>query len=84
MIRRADTAIPLNHLTVGEFAYVRRIVGQPDHVHRLEELGFRDGTRVEMFRSGSPCIVRLGGNKVCIRADHLINVLVDPHGSSAP
>ena len=73
-----DKAIPLNDLYVGQTAYVSRVTGQPGHVHRLEEFGLRGGTRVQMFRQGNPCIIRLGGNKVCLRSDELLRVLVKP------
>jgi Fe2+ transport system protein FeoA len=81
-VQQTDGIIPLNRLTVGQSAYVSQVVGQLDHVHRLEELGLRDGTRVEMFRPGNPCIIRLAGNKVCLRADSLLSVLVKPNGTS--
>ena len=55
-----------------------RSSGHPDHVHRLEEFGLRGGTKIEMFRPGNPCIIRLAGNKVCLRADDLLSVLVEP------
>jgi hypothetical protein len=44
----------------------------------LEEFGIRCGTRIEMFRAGTPCILRIGGNKFCLRADELLDVLVEP------
>ena len=31
-----------------------------------------------MFRAGTPCILRIAGNKFCLRADELVNVLVEP------
>jgi hypothetical protein len=31
-----------------------------------------------MFRRGNPCIIRLAGNKICLRADDLLHVLVEP------
>ena len=71
-----DSMIPLHELAAGQTAYISHIVGQVDHVHRLEELGLRRGMRIEMFRPGNPCIIRMAGNKVCLRADHLLNVLV--------
>ena len=70
--------ISLRHLPGGHFAHVVEIVGHPDHVHRLEEFGLRGGTKIEMFRPGNPCIIRWAGNKVCLRADDLLNVLVEP------
>ena len=77
-MKPAEHLIPLNDLSAGQSALIGRIVGHVDHVHRLEELGLRRGMRVEMFRPGNPCIIRMAGNKVCLRADHLLNVLVAP------
>ncbi len=68
--------IPLNLLSPGQLAEVDQVVGQPDHVHRLNELGLRGGTAIEMIQSGSPCIIRLAGHKLCFRADELLSVLV--------
>ncbi len=77
-----DAVIPLNRLKAGQCAEVSRILGPADHVHRLEEFGFRSGTTVRMFRPGNPCIVRMAGNKVCLRADELLHVLVRRNGTS--
>jgi ferrous iron transport protein A len=71
-------AIPLKHLPVGHRARIARVTGHPDHVHRLAEFGLRGGTTIEMFRPGNPCIIRLAGHKVCLRANDLLHVLVEP------
>jgi Fe2+ transport system protein FeoA len=73
--------IPLSQLQAGRKAAVGAVLGLPDAVHRLEELGLRQGTIVEMVQTGSPCIVRLGGNKLCFRADELVSILVAPEVS---
>lgn len=77
-----DTAvndcIPIHRLRRGQAAHIHSIVGRPDHVHRLREFGLRDGLEVEMFQPGNPCIVRLAGNKICLRSDDLLRVLVAP------
>ncbi|MEN6449841.1 MAG: FeoA family protein [Thermoguttaceae bacterium] len=70
--------VPLPRLPVGGRARIARVLGHPDHVHRLEEFGLRRGTQLEMFRPGNPCIIRLAGNKVCLRADSLLSVMVEP------
>jgi len=77
-----DAVIPLNRLKAGQCAEVSRILGPAEHVHRLEEFGFRSGTTVRMFRPGNPCIVRMAGSKVCLRADELLHVLVRRNGTS--
>jgi Fe2+ transport system protein FeoA len=71
-------AVPLRQLEPGQAAHISSIAGQPDTVHRLREFGLRDGVRIEMFRRGNPCILRVGGNKVCFRVDGLLDVLVVP------
>jgi Fe2+ transport system protein FeoA len=71
-------AIPLHRLPAGRSAHIVDILGNPEHVHRLEEFGLRDGTRIEMFRPGNPCIIRLAGAKVCLRSDDRLNVMVEP------
>lgn len=68
--------IPLSMLPVGRQALIDSIVGRADEVHRLHELGLRDGASIEMLQSGSPCIIRLAGHKLCFRADELLSVLV--------
>ena len=70
--------IPLRCLTPGQTAEIGQILGDPLQVHRLHELGLRDGTRVEMVRSGSPCVVRLAGHKLCFRQNKGVDVLVRP------
>lgn len=73
-----DKSIPLSELPIGHSACVSRITGQPDHVHRLREFGLLGGTRIQMFRPGNPCILRVAGNKVCCRTDDLLHILVEP------
>ena len=70
--------IPLDQLRTGQAAHISRIHGHPENVHRLEEFGLRGGTRIEMFRPGNPCIIRMAGNKICFRADDGLSISVVP------
>jgi Fe2+ transport system protein FeoA len=70
--------LPVHHLSSGKFARIRRLVGRPEDVHRLEEFGLRPGATIEMFRSGNPCILRLEGHKVCFRSEDGLEMLVTP------
>lgn len=70
--------IPLHLLAAGQTARVGQVLGRPDQIHRLHELGLHDGTMIEMLQPGSPCIIRLAGNKLCFRPDELTSVLVVP------
>ncbi len=76
--------IPLNELRAGHCARVACVAGKPDHVHQLAEFGLRRGARIEMFRRGNPCILRLAGHKFCLRADDLFHVLVEPISVARP
>ena len=70
--------IPLELLPAGHQAYVDQLIGDDTSVHRLQEMGLRSGILVEMVQSGSPCILKLMGNKLCIRDANLFQVLVRP------
>lgn len=67
---------PLEMLAPGQQACVASVFGDEAHVHRLEELGIRQGATVEMVQAGSPCIIRLAGSKLCFRESELLQVLV--------
>ena len=68
--------IPLVHMTTGTKARIGQLVGRPDEVHRLEELGLRNGTVIEMLQNGSPCIIRFDESKLCFRPNEAMGVLV--------
>lgn len=68
--------VPVTFLRTGEVAEIGQLVGAPDQVRHLEELGLRTGTRLEMVRTGSPCIVRVDGSTLCFRHDENLSVLV--------
>ena len=74
----ASQSIPLHHLAVGQTGRVDQLLGQRDHVKRLEELGLRRGSTVEMVQPGSPCIIRLSGSKLCFRQCDVFSILVEP------
>ncbi|MDZ4781894.1 MAG: FeoA family protein [Planctomycetia bacterium] len=75
-IAPTPVVIPLHCLRSGETAAVEAICGDAAHVHRLRELGLQDGQEIEMLQSGSPCIIRLGGQRLCFRSDDVTSVLV--------
>ena len=73
-----DTVVRLEQLRAGQKGRIRRIEGETDQVHRLKEFGLSGGVRIQVFRSGNPCIIQMAGSKVCIRADRSVSVLVEP------
>lgn len=72
-----DNVVPLESLLPGQTARIARITGASDDVHRLEEFGLYGGMRLQMFRAGNPCIVRLSGGKVCLRPQQRLHILVE-------
>jgi Fe2+ transport system protein FeoA len=75
--------LPLPLLQPGQRAWIDQLMGRADDVHRLEELGVRVGIAVEMVQSGSPCIVVVGGTRLCFRGSEATSVLVRLDGLGA-
>ena len=75
--------VPLTLLRAGESGRIGDVFGAGGVVQRLREMGLRVGAVVEMVRSGSPCILRLDGQKICVRSDEMTGVLVQTGGSGA-
>jgi ferrous iron transport protein A len=67
---------PLEMLPIGEVASIADVVGEPHHIQRLHELGLHAGATIEVVQSGTPCIVRVGGSKLCLREGADVTVLV--------
>jgi ferrous iron transport protein A len=70
--------LPITRLAAGQVAEVQQLIGPPESIHRFEELGLRAGARIEIVRAGSPCIIRVGDSRLCIREDAQVRVLVAP------
>jgi ferrous iron transport protein A len=68
--------IPLHFLGQGQSAEIGQLMGEPELVHRLEELGLRQGQLVRMIRPGVPCIIQVQGNRYCFRGTETYGVLV--------
>jgi Fe2+ transport system protein FeoA len=67
-------------LQAGQRAVVETVLGASAQVHRLREMGLRDGAEVQMIQPGSPCLIRLGEQRIGFRANDLMSVLVRPEG----
>ena len=78
MVFGVDEPIPLEFLPCGYTGIVEELFGCPDAIVRLEELGVRSGRSVEMVQSGSPCIIRVNGHKLCFRDGEALSVMVRP------
>lgn len=73
-----EQLLPLECLRPGECADVCDVSGEPGWVCRLAELGIRVGSRVQMLRDGSPCLIQLGGCRLSLRGEQAMRVLVRP------
>jgi Fe2+ transport system protein FeoA len=69
--------LPLDHLAPGESGTILEVDGQPDHVHRLSEMGLRPGRPVRMVRSGGACIVAVGNHRFGFRGADAALILVE-------
>jgi Fe2+ transport system protein FeoA len=67
---------PLQMLPAGQRARIDQLLGQPDEVHRLQELGIRVGQPIEVLQSGTTCIVELDGARLAFRDHDGFRVLV--------
>ncbi|MCC7084175.1 MAG: FeoA domain-containing protein [Pirellulales bacterium] len=70
--------VPISRLQRGTRAMVADVVGTLEQVQRMREMGVSQGVELEMVQPGSPCIVRFGGHRLCIRSDDMLGVLVRP------
>ena len=70
--------LPLERLALGDNAIVEDVHGEPGWVCRMAELGIRTGSRVHVLQPGSPCLLEVGGCRLCLRADKKARILVRP------
>jgi len=70
-------------MQAGQWADIEDVSGQPDWVGRMAELGVRAGCRVQVLQPGSPCLLQVGGCRLCLRGDCLMQILVRPVTAAA-
>ena len=70
--------MPLDMLRAGEVAEVAEVSGHDSWVGRLAELGIRVGCRLRVVQPGSPCLLDVGGCKLCLRGGECSSILVRP------
>jgi ferrous iron transport protein A len=73
-----DHLLPLEMLQAGEWADVEDVSGEPEWVGRMAELGVRSGCRLQVLQPGSPCLLQVGGCRLCLRGECLMRILVRP------
>jgi Fe2+ transport system protein FeoA len=66
----------------GEWGEIAFIDGAPDWIGRMAELGLRIGCRLRMLQPGSPCLLQVGGCRLCVRGDETAQIYVRPTGEA--
>lgn len=69
--------VPIELLRRGEQGTVHELDGNEEVVHRLAEMGLRQGVSFTMLQQGQPCIVRVGNHRLTLRLDPSLQILVE-------
>ena len=75
--------LPLECLQCNEKAEVADVVGDPNWVARMADLGLQNGAQLRMVAPGSPCLFELGQCRLCLRTDPSNCIYVRPLDESA-
>ena len=75
-----DMLLPLEMLKPGEWADVAKVSGESAVVNRLAEMGVQSGCRLCVLQGGSPCLLQIGGVRLCLRVGLAMEILVRPLG----
>ena len=67
----------LSEMRSGETAVILGVTAEPRLAKRLADMGFVGGSRVDMIRTGRPCLVRVNGTRVGLGRGYQNLVLVD-------
>jgi Fe2+ transport system protein FeoA len=78
-----DVLLPLDCLHSGEWAEVLEVTGEARWVGRIAELGVRVGSRLKLVQPGSPCLVEIGGCRLSLRTDDVLQIFVRPLAAAA-
>lgn len=74
----AENLLPLEMLRSGDWADIAEVSGDPCWISRMADLGIRAGSRVQVVCDGSPCLLEVGGSRLCLRGDACSRILVRP------
>jgi Fe2+ transport system protein FeoA len=81
--RNDKMLLPLEMLNTGEWAEVHEVSGEPAWVCRMAEMGLRTGCRLQMLQAGTPCLLDVGGCRLCLRGECAMKILVRPVAACA-
>lgn len=69
--------VPLDCLKESESGQIVELVAEENWLHRLAELGLREGVNVQMVKAGEPCIIAVAGQRFSFRCDPSTLILVE-------
>lgn len=70
--------LPLDMMRAGDFGEVAEVAGDPAWVGRLADLGIREGTRLCVVQSGTPCLLQVANGRLCLRGSDCSQIFVRP------
>lgn len=70
--------VPFESLAENQRGRVVDVEGPDGWKHRLEEIGVREGTIVQLIKRGNPCILGIGNHRLSFRPDPGVMLLVEP------
>jgi len=76
----------LDQIPMGQAAHVVGVVGDDPITRRLNDLGIREGVRIEVIRRaplGDPTVFELCGYQLCLRRTESARVMVSPETNDA-
>ena len=73
-----DNLLPLDLVETGAWAEVEEVTGEAPWVSRMAELGVRSGSRLQVLRQGSPCLLHVAGSRLSVRGEMGSQILVRP------
>lgn len=73
-----ELLLPLELLRRGEWGEITEVQGDPAWVGRMNELGLRLGSRVQVLQPGIPCLLRIGNSRLSLRGEDAMQILVRP------
>ncbi len=70
--------IPVEYLSQDSLGVVVDVAGEGQNIHRLEEMGIRNGCRIRMLCPGETCLLAIDGKKMCVRLGSVAEIMVCP------
>ncbi len=67
---------PLDLLRDGESGEVMDVLGDPEWVSRMNEVGICVGRQVRVLRQGSPCLLEVEGARLSVRGESVRQIFV--------